>query len=127
MNFAVLDHKLMGDTGMVKLRTQGPSRLYYIQLLLYALGYVRAGRRVDHIGIIGYPRTGSTIQAIYTWSEPVTPASAAVLTGVVADLARRKAYAAQLSAGTRTLDSIPAVPDTCIFCPIRGMCADSSG
>lgn len=123
--FSVLDHKCLGDSSLVKLRTQGPSRLYHVQLLLYALGFMRAGYRVEHIGIIGYPRTGSSLDGIYVWTEPITAQSAAILEQVKADLVERKAYAAELMQGRITLEQIPATPDTCIFCPVREICPDS--
>lgn len=124
--FLVGDHKVLGDTGLVKLRTQGPSTVYHIQLLLYALGFVRQGYRVDHIALIGYPRTGSSLDGMYTWSEPITAASIEILEQVKAGLVRRKAYAAEVMAGTRTLDSVPATPETCIFCPVKGICTDAN-
>ena len=62
-NFRVIDHKCLGSSTHDKLRTQGPPRHYYVQLLLYALGYIRAGYTVRSIAIAAWPRTGSSLAA----------------------------------------------------------------
>lgn len=123
---AVLDHKVMGASTLAKLTISGPSRVYLVQLLLYALGYMKAGFRVEHVGIVAYPRVGSSLSGIYVWTMPMDAAARDLLVQVMAELTRRKAYAAQLEARTLTLADVPATPDTCTFCPFHSTCGQAT-
>lgn len=65
----VIDHKFPGAGAMKKYRANGPSDVYRIQAHLYGLGHVNAGRRVDHVAILFFPRGGMLADA-WLWQEP---------------------------------------------------------
>lgn len=116
---AVLDHKFLGDSSREKVIRHGASRKYRRQLLLYGLGYLRAGFPVDRVALIAYPRTRSTLDGLYVWEHPFDEAAAAELVDTFAETQRRKAYAAEVMAGRMTLEQVPRHPirDECYFCP----------
>lgn len=116
---AVDDHKCLGPTSMAKVRSPGgPPRHYVVQLLLYARGYRRLGLPVRRVAILAYPRTLSTLDGLYVWERPYTPADDELLDEVIAELAVRKQWAAALITGAAGLMDVPAdTTDECIFCP----------
>lgn len=117
---AVLDHKCLGDASMSKVRGRsGPPVHYKIQLGLYALGYLRAGYPVDRVGIIAYPRTGSSIHGVYVWERALDAEYMDEIAQCFTDTARRKDYAALVESGALSLDQVPVTPsdDGCYFCP----------
>lgn len=65
----VVDHKFPGESAMRKYRSTGPSDVYRIQAHLYGMGNVAAGRPVDRVAIIFYPR-GGMLGSTHIWSEP---------------------------------------------------------
>jgi hypothetical protein len=116
---AVLDHKFLGVTSLDKVKSAaGPPRKYVAQLGIYGLGYIREGYRVDRVGLIAWPRTGSSLAGVYVWEHLMDGEMMTLLTQVVADTERRKIQAAEVLAG-RPLDSVPREPsgDECYFCP----------
>ena len=116
-NQQVIDHKVLGSTTHDKLRTQGPPRHYFVQLLLYALGYIRAGYRVDSIAIAAWPRTGSSLAGLYVWHHVITDDDWRLVEEVLADTKRRKDYAALVNGGHITMNQVPRTPsDGCYFC-----------
>lgn len=116
---SVDDHKVLGPTSMAKIRSAaGPSMHYVVQLLLYARGYRRLGLPVRRVAILAYPRTLSTLDGLYVWERPYTPADDELLDDVIGQLAVRKAWAAALLTGTACLTDVPAdTADDCHFCP----------
>ena len=56
--FAVLDFKIPSPDNLKKMKLDGPSLQYMIQVQLYGLGHVNAGRRVDRVGIVALGRSG---------------------------------------------------------------------
>lgn len=117
-NFRVIDHKCLGSSTHDKLRTQGPPRHYFVQLLLYALGYIRAGYRVDSIAIAAWPRTGSSLAGLYVWHHVITADDWRLVEQVLAETKTRKDYAALVQAGAITIGQVPRTPsDGCYFCP----------
>lgn len=117
-NQRVIDHKCLGSTTHDKLRTQGPPRHYYVQLLLYALGYIRAGYVVNSIAIAAWPRTGSSLAGLYVWHHTITPEDWVLIDQVLTETNRRKDYAALVQAGQLGLDQVPRTPSGgCYFCP----------
>ena len=117
-NFRVIDHKCLGSSTHDKLRTQGPPRHYYVQLLLYALGYIRAGYTVRSIAIAAWPRTGSSLAGLYVWHHVITAEDWQLVDQVLTDTERRKWYAAEVAAGAMTVDQVPRTPsDGCYHCP----------
>jgi hypothetical protein len=65
-----VDHKAMGKWSLNKLRTQGPSLTYRVQVHTYAYGAKRRGEKIRHVAIIAWPREGSTLDDLYVWTEP---------------------------------------------------------
>lgn len=110
-------HNCLGASTHDKLRTQGPPRHYYVQLLLYALGYIRAGYRVDSVAIIAWPRTGSSLSEVYVWHHTITTEDWELVQSVIDDTARRKDLAALVDGGHLTMDQVPRTAGDCYFCP----------
>jgi hypothetical protein len=115
----VADHKVLGSTSMARIRAaSGPPRHYVIQLLLYARGYRRLGLPVIRVAILAYPRTLASLDGLYVWDRPHTPADEELLDEVVAQLDVRKQWAAALITGSAQLNDVPAdTSDDCHFCP----------
>lgn len=116
---AVVDHKVLGDSTHNKVRSGGPPRKYLVQLLLYGLGYANLGVPVDRVVLLAFPRTRSSLDGLYAWEHPVTPADDELLREVFAQTAYRKTLADGLTNQTIALNDIPATPtsDDCYFCP----------
>lgn len=116
---AVLDHKFLGDASREKVISGRIPRKYRRQLLLYGLGYLRAGRPVDRVALIAYPRTRSTLDGLYVWEMPFDAEAVAELVDTFAETERRKLYAAEVAAGRMTLEQVPRTPvrDECYYCP----------
>jgi hypothetical protein len=55
----VLDWKFPGPDAFRDMKKQGFSQRYRVQLNLYGLGHIRAGRPVTHVGIVGMSRSGA--------------------------------------------------------------------
>lgn len=113
------DFKALGPTSMAKVRSDdGPPRHYVVQLLLYARGYRRLGLPVRGVALIALPRTASTLDGLYVWERPYTPADDALIDDVVIpELAYRKKWAAALITGQAQLMDVPAdASDACHFC-----------
>ena len=127
---AVIDHKFLGKTSMANLRRTGPSehywrvnggppRHYFVQFLLYWLGFRALGLPVERIALLAWPRTSSSLADLYVWEHPVGDREIAYLRDNVApELARRKQWAAALITGTAQLMDVPAdTEDECQWCP----------
>jgi hypothetical protein len=68
----VIDHKVLGTTSLSKVKKEGPSERYRVQLHLYAYGYDREDIDVDAVALACYPR-GGWLDGLYTWTEPYRP------------------------------------------------------
>jgi len=117
--FAVIDHKCLGDDSRQKVVDGKIPRKYRRQLYLYGLGYARAGFRVDRVALVAYPRTRSTLDGLYVWETPFDGTAVDELVDTFAETQRRKAYAAAVAAGQMALEQVPRTPirDECYFCP----------
>lgn len=115
----VIDHKFPGASGMKKYVAEGPSDVYRIQAHLYGLGHMNAGRHVDRVAIVFYPR-GGAIGSVHLWSQPYDEAVAqtaldrlhaiAAATDVWMDLTNRDVAA--------TISAIePTTSHLCNWCP----------
>ena len=126
---AVVDHKFLGESSMVKVR-KAPPRKYIVQLLLYGLGYRNLGLPVTRVVLAAYPATAASLDGMYVWEHETTydGEDGALLAYVFEQTAYRKQWAEYiLSAGTQEqqmgrLRNVPA--DTgedrdqeCYFCP----------
>src|SRR5262245_40004821 len=118
---AVVDHKVLGETSMAKVRgIDGPPRHYVVQLLLYGLGYHKLGLPVHRVALAAYPRTSSSLDGLYVWERPAfDDVALGLLTEVFADTERRKDMAQAVEHGELTAHAVPATPsdDLCYFCP----------
>jgi hypothetical protein len=116
---AVVDHKVLAESSMGKIRRQ-PPRHYVVQLLLYGRGYRLLGLPVRRVVLAAWPRTGSSVDGLYVWEHPITPADDTLVESVFHRTAVRARLAEQVRAGRLPLNLVPATPDpdTCYFCPI---------
>jgi hypothetical protein len=118
--FAVVDHKILGESSMAKVRAaSGPPVHYVIQLLLYALGYRVLGLPVRRVALAAYPRTSHTLDGLYVWERETGPQDDPFLEEVFRLTARRKQYGDDILSGRLSLTDIPSAPDddSCFFCP----------
>ncbi len=120
-----LDHKLMGEYSLRKLREQGPSEHYRVQIHVYAYGAILAGEKVKDVAIIGWPRAGSSLDQLFVWTEPYDrkiAEDALARVGRIAQEANQKRQPlhpdGQWSAG-RPLEVAREFPvgDDCKYCP----------
>lgn len=116
---AVVDHKVQGESTASKVRgPSGPPRHYVVQLLLYGRGYRRLGLPVDRVVLVSYPRTGSSLDALYVWERPYTDADDHLIDNVVVpELEYRRRWAVAVATGRASLNDVPAVPEDCQWCP----------
>lgn len=63
----VLDWKFPSPDNLRKMREEGPSVQYKVQVQLYGLGHHNAGRRVDRVGIVALGRQG-WLKDMYVWT-----------------------------------------------------------
>jgi hypothetical protein len=120
---AVLDHKFLGESTMVKIR-KDPPRKYKRQLMLYGLGYFLEGYVVRRIVILAYPATSASLDGLYVWEHPwgdengPTAEVEAELRDTFVETERRKAQGAGIADGRWRFEDVPAVPDSdeCYFC-----------
>ncbi|PXY33703.1 hypothetical protein BAY59_10885 [Prauserella coralliicola] len=114
------DHKVLGESTLAKVRAaSGPPRKYQVQLLLYALGFRRLGLPVRRVALIAYPRTSSSLDGLYVWERPYTPADDELIAVVFQQTAHRQELAKAIHAGQLRLEDVPPTPssDECFFCP----------
>lgn len=71
----VLDWKFPGADNLRKMRKEGPSFQYQVQVQLYGLGHRNAGRPVERVGIVALGRQG-WLKDIYVWTTPYDEAMA---------------------------------------------------
>lgn len=119
VELAVVDHKVLGETSMVKVRSAaGPSRRYVVQLLLYGLGYRNLGLPVQRVALAAYPRTGSTLDGLYVWERTAGPQDDLLIQEVLRQTEIRKQLAEQVRSGRMDISQIPITPDSdeCFFC-----------
>lgn len=129
---AVIDHKVLGESSMAKVRAAGgPPVRYQVQLMLYGAGYRALGLPVKRVAIAAYPRTSHRLDGLYVWERPVTDQQLADLVREVIRLTQvRKQWAADILAGRAELRDVPASPDDdrCYFCPFyRPQAAHDAG
>ena len=116
---SVIDHKFLGATSLNKLRTKGAPRHYFVQTLLYALGFMALGLPVARVALLAWPRTASSLDGLYVWEHPVTDEGWRFLDEVIKpELDYRKQWAAALVTGAAQLTDVPITDDDeCVWCP----------
>lgn len=119
-NRALVDHKFLGQASMTKLKSKGPKRVYYIQLLLYRLGYLNLGLPVDRIVLIAWPRTGSSLDDMYVWEHTPTAEDDELVAEVLKNTARRQEIAQLVRTNQFNIMDVTATPsdDSCFYCPL---------
>jgi hypothetical protein len=65
----VLDWKFPSPDNLRKMRQEGPSVQYQVQVQLYGLGHLKAGRKVERVGIASLGRQG-WLKDLYVWTTP---------------------------------------------------------
>lgn len=123
---AVVDHKCQGDSVRAKLRRDGPSLHYRVQLKLYGLGFRALGLPVERVVLASWPRTKSTLDDLYVWEEPFVEDDPE-LAWVFKKTPEREALAQMVAAGQLDINQVKATPSDadCIWCPIyRPQAAD---
>ena len=102
-----------------RLRRQGPPYHYYIQMLLYALGYMHKGFNVKRIVLISWPRTQSTLNDMYVWEKELTTADLLEAEGVLRKTVLREQLGKFVAAGQMSFWDVPPTPseDDCQYCP----------
>lgn len=114
--FTVLDYKFPSGDNVKKMKKDGPSIQYKTQVQLYGLGHVRAGRRVDRVGIVAVGRQ-AWLKDIYVWTAPFDQAMAEKALERVYSLGR-KLIDMDIVNNPGNWADIPSKPDfLCRFCP----------
>ncbi|GLW32254.1 hypothetical protein [Actinoplanes regularis] len=117
---AVVDHKVLGESSMAKIRSvAGPPIKYIIQLILYGKGFRLMGLPVTRVALAAYPRTAASLDGLYVWERATGPQDDALIEEVFALTGRRKQMAEEIISGRLTLTDIPTSADDseCFFCP----------
>jgi hypothetical protein len=71
--FMVDDHKAQGQWSMDKLKLEGPSQTYRIQLQLYAYGASMRGEKIEKVALISWPRDKPNLSDLYVWTAAYDP------------------------------------------------------
>jgi hypothetical protein len=123
------DHKMQSEAIRTRLRRHGPPYHYYVQMLLYALGYMHKGYDVQRIVLISWPRTASTLNDMYVWEKPLTVADLAEVESVLDKTVIREQLAKFIIDGSMSFWEIPATPseDDCQYCPFYNPAARTEG
>lgn len=117
---AVVDHKVLGESSMSKVRSaQGPPVHYVIQLLLYGKGYRNLGLPVKRVALAAYPRSAASLDGLYVWERATGPEDDPLIEEVFKLTDRRKEMAQEIRSGLKKFTDIPTAPDddACFFCP----------
>jgi hypothetical protein len=116
----LVDHKVLGPTTMARVKSAaGPAWHYIVQMLIYAAGYRNLGLPVYRVVLAAWPRTESTLDAMYCWEMTYEPArDDEILRQVFAITAQRRQVASDVLAGQRRIEDVSRTPgDECYFCP----------
>ena len=116
----VVDHKVLGESSMAKVRSaSGPPLKYVIQLLLYGKGYRVLGLPVKRVALAAYPRTAASLDGLYVWERATGEQDDVLIDEVFKLTDRRKAMAEEIASGHKQLSDIASTPDDdeCFFCP----------
>lgn len=126
--FTVLDWKFPGASNMKKMRKEGPSMQYQVQVQLYGLGHVQAGRRVDRVGIVAVGRE-AWLKDMYVWTTPFDRGVAEAALDRVDKIGKKLIEMDILNNPDRWID-VPSDPGfMCRFCPYyqRGVMTNDKG
>jgi hypothetical protein len=117
--YTLNDHKCQSEGVRDKLRRHGPPHHYYMQMLLYAVGYMHEGFRVDRISLVSWPRTHSTMDDMFVWEHVITAEDIAAVTDLIEKTQIREALAVFVVNKEMDFWQIPATPSEadCQYCP----------
>lgn len=112
----VLDWKFPSPDNLKKMRENGPPQQYQIQVMLYGLGHVNAGRPVDRVGIVALGRQG-WLKDMYVWTteydQSVAEAAIARIYGI-----GHRLIQLDIENNESGWEQIPATPSRlCSWCP----------
>jgi hypothetical protein len=116
---SVDDHKCQSEAIRTRLRRDGPPFHYYVQLLLYALGYMMLGYDVSRVALVSWPRTKSTLDDLYVWEHVITEEDLRLVGEVLDKTEVREQLAVYVQRQELSFWDIPATPseDDCQYCP----------
>lgn len=116
---AVVDHKCQSEAIRTRLRRDGPPFHYYVQMLLYALGYMHLGYNVERVVLVSWPRTKSTLDDMYVWEHWIAEEDLRVVLEVLDKTVIREQLAGYVARGELSFWDVPAAPsdDDCQYCP----------
>lgn len=116
---ALVDHKVIADTTMRKVMSaNGPPWHYVVQMLLYKRGYERLGFPVRRVVLAAWPRTKATLDELYCWERPSSPADDDIIAQVLAVTAARRQVAQMVLSGQIPIEQVRRIPgDECFHCP----------
>lgn len=112
---AVLDWKFPSPDNLRKMRQEGPSLQYQVQVQLYGLGHLNAGRPVDRVGIVALGRQG-WLKDMYVWTTAFDKEMAENALQRIYDLGGKMIQIGLPESGRWS--EIPRVPTRlCSWCP----------
>lgn len=113
------DHKCQSEGVRDKLRRSGPPHHYFMQMMLYAAGYMHEGFQVERVCLVSWPRTHSTLDDMFVWEHAVTADDVQKVVQLIELTGVREQLAALMARGELGLFDVPAVPsdDDCQYCP----------
>jgi hypothetical protein len=125
---AVVDWKFLGKTTLDKLRRDGPSQKYRVQLRIYGAGFHALGLPVERVVLVAWPRTESTMDKMYVHEEPWSIDNPDL--AWVHDVTdTRELIAKAVAAGKLDIMRVPATPDDseCVWCGLYRADANETG
>ncbi|MFJ9848607.1 hypothetical protein [Streptomyces sp. NPDC101150] len=111
------DHKCMGNSSLSKLRLDGPSNTYRVQVHTYAYAAIRDGEHVEHVAIVAWPREASSLKGLHVWTEPYDESIALAALARAEDIAARAHHLGR-DGNPRRFDAFTTADD-CRFCPFK--------
>jgi hypothetical protein len=126
---AVVDWKMQSEAIRYRLRKDGPPYHYYIQMLLYGLGYMHLGFPVSRVVLVSWPRTKSSMDDVYAWERQITASDIAEVAAVLDKTVIREQLAGYVAQGAMSFWDIPPTPsvDDCTYCPFYNPAALADG
>lgn len=113
------DHKCQSEGIRDKLRRSGPPHHYFMQMLLYAVGYMHQGFDVQRVCLVSWPRTKSTLDDMYVWHHVITADDIALVVDLIEKTEIREKLATLVVSGDLNFYDLPVTPsvEDCQFCP----------
>lgn len=117
--YTLSDWKFQSRGVRDKLRRNGPPHHYFMQMLLYAAGYMNEGFRVDRVVLVSWPRTESSMDDLYAHEHVVTDKDIVQVMDLIKKTEVREQLAGFVARGEMHWKDIPASPseDSCQWCP----------